>query len=201
MQSSKLVILKMLGARRGHFLLESGRHGELWLNLDGFLRHPGRLKPLASAIARRLKRCNPDAVCGPMIGGEILARIVAETMGIRCFHVERIVGRSAVRYRIRQTDRRTLRGLRVVVLDDVINAGSAAQATLRELKTCGALPIALSAILVLGPAASHLAKAWRIPLVALHRHPCRTWDAYNCPLCAEQVPLAHELQDYPRLRR
>jgi hypothetical protein len=36
-------LVSMLAARKGHFGLESGHHGELWLELDSLYLHPARL--------------------------------------------------------------------------------------------------------------------------------------------------------------
>jgi orotate phosphoribosyltransferase len=62
-------IVDLLDAREGHFLLESGHHGDLWLELDSLFLRPGRLAPLAAELARRLAAHEVDAVCGPMRSG------------------------------------------------------------------------------------------------------------------------------------
>ena len=36
-------LIEALPARRGHFRLESGHHGELWLNLDALFARPASL--------------------------------------------------------------------------------------------------------------------------------------------------------------
>jgi orotate phosphoribosyltransferase len=36
---------ELLAARQGHFKLESGHHGDLWLDLDQLLGQPARLQP------------------------------------------------------------------------------------------------------------------------------------------------------------
>jgi orotate phosphoribosyltransferase len=38
-------LIEALAARRGHFRLESGHHGELWLDLDPLFARPARLAP------------------------------------------------------------------------------------------------------------------------------------------------------------
>jgi len=40
----------MLVARHRHFRLESGRHGNLWLELDGLFERPARLAPWRAAV-------------------------------------------------------------------------------------------------------------------------------------------------------
>src|SRR5262245_31468373 len=50
--------------RNGHFLLESGFHTELWLDLDLLFLRPRALAPLVTALAGRLSGYHVDAVCG-----------------------------------------------------------------------------------------------------------------------------------------
>jgi orotate phosphoribosyltransferase len=40
-------VLELLSARKGHFLLESGHHGDLWLDLETLFLRPLRVKNLA----------------------------------------------------------------------------------------------------------------------------------------------------------
>ena len=43
--------LAMVAGRQGHFLLESGHHTELWLDLDALFAEPRRVAPLIAAMA------------------------------------------------------------------------------------------------------------------------------------------------------
>jgi hypothetical protein len=45
-------LLELLSARRGHFVLESGHHGNLWLDLDSLFLRPARLRPFARNLRR-----------------------------------------------------------------------------------------------------------------------------------------------------
>ena len=44
----------LLAARQGHFALESGHHGNRWLDLERLFLHPKRVQPIATALADRL---------------------------------------------------------------------------------------------------------------------------------------------------
>ncbi|HET6262862.1 MAG TPA: orotate phosphoribosyltransferase, partial [Chloroflexia bacterium] len=70
-------LLELLSAREGHFRLESGYHGGLWLDLDPLFVMPGRIQPFVETFAERLKRHDVEAVCGPLVGGAFLAQAVA----------------------------------------------------------------------------------------------------------------------------
>ena len=74
-------------------------------------------------------------------------------------------------------------------MDDAINAGSAVRATYADLLACGARPVALGALLVLGAAASRFAAEQRLPLESLVTLDNTVWVPSACPLCAAGVPL------------
>src|SRR3954470_7526477 len=70
-------LVAALAARRGHFLLESGHHGELWLDLDALFAQPARVAPFVADLAERLSGCGAEVVCGPLVGGAFVAQAVA----------------------------------------------------------------------------------------------------------------------------
>src|SRR4051812_25142658 len=84
-------LLNLLSARKGHFRLESGYHGALWLDLDPLFVVPSRVRPLVEILAERLQRHNIQAVCGPMLGGAFLAQSIASLLDIEFYYAERFV--------------------------------------------------------------------------------------------------------------
>jgi orotate phosphoribosyltransferase len=174
----------LLDARRGHFALESGHHGDLWLDLELLFARPRRVAPFAAELARRLPPV--DAVCGPLLGGALVAQMVAAELDAELAWSER----AEAGYRIPEPLRRRLSGARVAVVDDAINAGSATRATLADLRECGARPVALGALIVLGEGAHALAAAEGLACERVEALPNRLWDPAECPLCAASVPLS-----------
>jgi orotate phosphoribosyltransferase len=187
-------LVGLLAARRGHFRLESGHHGDLWLDLDALFLRPGSLRPFVAELARRLAAHHPDAVCGPLTGGAFLAQMVAAELGAEFYHAERIVrprgvGPDPVGYRIPDALRPAVRGKAVAVVDDAINAGSAVRGTVADLHACGARPVAVGALLVLGDAAAAFAADRGVPLERIAHLPTGLWAPADCPLCAARVLL------------
>jgi orotate phosphoribosyltransferase len=82
-----------------------------------------------------------------------------------------------------------LRGERVAVVNDVINAGSAVRGTLDALAECGAKPVAIGTLAVYGEAAGELASSRSVSLETLASFPSQIWEPASCPLCARGVPL------------
>jgi orotate phosphoribosyltransferase len=188
-------LLSLLAARRGHFRLESGHHGELWLELERLCLRPARVRPFAAKLARLLKPYHIEAVCGPLNEGAFVALMVAEELGVDFTYAERIAatGRAGlfpVDYRLPGPLRERVRGRRVAVVNDVINAGSAVRGTFADLQACDAVPVALASLVVLGDFAMRLAGEWKIPLLHLSQFPNPLWTAGDCPLCAAGVALS-----------
>lgn len=183
----------LLGGRDGHFRFESGHHGDRWLNLELLCREPGRVRPLAVELAGRLVRHQIEAVCGPLVEGAFIALMVAEQLKLEFAYAERIVtDRNAlfpVDYRLPGRLRAQVRGKRVAIVNDVINAGSAVRGTFSDLLECGALPVAVGAMLVLGPSAAAFAADKNVVMESLVSLPNNLWLPSECPLCSAGVAL------------
>jgi len=111
------LVLSLLAARRGHFLLESGHHGELWLNLELLYRRPRRVEPLCSELVRRIASLSIDAVCGPLIEGAFVALTVAPELNLEYSYAEHFARPSSdglfpAGYRIPEALRESVRGKR-----------------------------------------------------------------------------------------
>jgi orotate phosphoribosyltransferase len=187
-------VAQPLPAREGHFVFESGHHGQLWLDLELLFLHPERLRPLAEALADRLRGYRAAAVCEPLVEGAFVGLMVASSLRLPFSYSEpvrdhRAAGLFPVSYPVPKPLQPGLRGKRVAIVNDVINAGSAVRGTLASLKRCGAQPVAIGALAVYGPAASELAATHDVALEALASFPSRIWEPGTCPLCARGVPL------------
>ena len=188
-------ILELLPARKGHFLLESGHHGDLWLDLDLLCLNPDPVRRFAAEIARRLARYEVDMICGPLVEGAFVALLTALELGAPYSYTERFAREPGdalypYEYRIPRNLRDRVRGKRVAIVNDVINAGSAVRGTFAELRGCEARPVAIGAILVLGTWASEFAAANRMGLETLCALPNTLWTAADCPLCRNNVALS-----------
>lgn len=184
----------LLQERSGHFRYESGHHGDLWLELDLLHLRPARVRPLAGRLARRLAAHGAEIVCGPLTGGAFVALHVATELDAGFVHAEGVAAPGApslfpVAYRLADAVRPALRGRRVAIVDDVVNAGSATRGALAALRGAGADVVALGALLVLGGRARDLAAAEGLPLEALEERATALWTPEACPLCAAGTPL------------
>ena len=190
-------LLDLLAGRKGHFRLESGHHGDLWLDLDLLFLQPSRVRQFALELAIALARHRPSAVCGPLIGGAFVAQMVAAELGVEFYYTERtaLPPRDTLyptEYRLPTGLRQAIRGQDVLIVDDVINAGSAVRGTLAELLSCGARPVAIGALLVLSSSASSFFADQNLPWESIAHLESGLWLPSECPLCASQTPLEYE---------
>lgn len=187
-------VLDLVSARKGHFLLESGHHGDLWLDLETLCLRPRVVQALAAELAQSLSKLGVEAVCGPLVEGAFVGLLVALQLDAQFTYSERHVssaegGLFPVAYRIPAPLRAGLRGKRVAVVNDVINAGSAVMGTFADLLSCGAVVVGISALLVLGDAASTFAISKGVPLQSIAALPNNLWTPKECPLCASGTRL------------
>jgi len=187
-------VTSLLGVRSGHFKMESGYHSETWFELGSLFDDPVTVRPFVAELAVRLSRHRPEAVCGPMTGGARLAAMIATELGIDAVVAERFdmpgaTGLFPVRYRIAEAQRATMRGRRIAIVDDAISAGSAVRGTHSDLTECGALPVALGALVVFGDTAAQFAADSGLELEAIDRVPFNMWRPAECPLCKDGVAL------------
>jgi orotate phosphoribosyltransferase len=187
-------LVGLLAARKGHFRMESGYHGDLWLELDPLYLRPGRLRRFAAALAGKLAAHGVEAVCGPMVGGALLAQMVALELDVEFYFAEQFVrptgdGLFPLEYRIPKALRPSVRGKLTAVVDDVINAGSAVRGAFADLLACGAKPVAVGALMVLGAPASAFAAREGVALESLASLTNTLWEPSACPLCAAGAPL------------
>jgi orotate phosphoribosyltransferase len=188
-------LLDLLSARSGHFQLESGHHGNLWLDLDSLFLEPVRLLPFTSELARRLSTHPVEAIVGPRLGGALVAEMVAAELGVPSCYSERADEADSfrlysARYRIPDAFHDRLRGKTVAIVDDAINAGSATRATFAALKTLGARPVAVGALLMLGNAASAFLEENHLPVERIAFLANELWEPAQCPLCAAGFALS-----------
>src|SRR5262245_51319272 len=79
-----------LPVRMGHFLLESGHHGRMWIDLELLCQRPEPVRRSAVKIAARFAQLGIDAVCGPLVEGAFVALMVAAELDVLFTYSERL---------------------------------------------------------------------------------------------------------------
>jgi orotate phosphoribosyltransferase len=187
-------MIDQLPTRRGHFMLESGHHGDLWLDLELLCLRPDRVRPFANELAARLAKYGAEVVCGPLVEGAFLALMVASEMGLPFTYSEPLSEERPsklypVRYRLPPPLCAEVHGKRVAIVNDAINVGSAVRGTFDDLKRCQAEPVAIAALAALTPWVSRFAETNKLGLEVLASLESEVWTPNACPLCIRGEPL------------
>jgi orotate phosphoribosyltransferase len=165
-------------ARRGHFVYESGYHGDLWLDLDTLFVRPRWLQPYVAELASQLALHGLEVVCGPLVGGAFVARAAAAELDVDfCYS-------SSVTYELPPAFEAVVAGRRVGIVDDAINAGSAVLGTATAVRGFGGRLSVIGSLLLLGSPPD-----LGVPVEHLAALPSALWTVTDCPLCRAGAPL------------
>jgi len=185
--------MELVDGRRGHFRLESGHHGALWLDLDPLFADPQKIEPLVEVLSNALRPYKVTGVCGPLLGGAFLAQLIAHALGVKFSFTEREAlpssGLYQARYRLPPAFAARVRGQRLAMVDDVMSAGSALRGTYEELQAHDATPVVAGALLVLGSTGADFFAQRGVAVEAAARDDYELWLPADCPLCAAGLPL------------
>jgi len=187
-------LISFVQGRQGHFRLESGHHGDLWLQLETLCLRSREIQPFAAELAVKLAPHKTEVVCGPLNEGAFIALLVSLELGCDFVYAERFAnpareGLFPVKYRLPKELHSSVKGKRVVIVNDVISAGSAVRGAFSDLQSTGANVVAIGALLGLGDSIAQFAAEHQVALELLHEMPHNLWTPAQCPLCASGQPL------------
>jgi len=164
----------------GHFLLSSGCHSERYIQCAKVLELPENAAALGKAIAEGLDS-TVDRVASPPLGGILIGYEVARHAGVPFLFPER--GPDGV-FQLRRGF--TLRrGENICIVEDVITTGRTTRELIGLVRGYGATPTALACIVD----RSETHEIDGLPISSVLRMQIATYDAQDCPLCADGIPL------------
>ncbi|TCW60101.1 orotate phosphoribosyltransferase [Treponema sp. J25] len=171
----------------GHFLLSSGRHSDRYFQCARLLQYPDRAAEALSEVANRLKNdmasgeIQIDAICGPAMGGIIVAYELGRQLGLPAFFTERDdTGAMSLRRGFEVTP-----GQRILMAEDVVTTGKSSGEAARVLENLGARIVGLACIVDRRAAGETIPWAF-YPACQVQ---VANWDATDCALCKQGVPL------------
>lgn len=132
-----------------HFVYTAGGHGKAYVNKDDIYTDPEQLSILCKEIAFRNMNAGVQVVAGPTVGGVLVANRVAEWL--RHFTGNKNI--IAV-FADQDGDGRVLKrgypkkvaGKKVLVVEDVLNTGKSAAATVKAVQSAGGEVVACHAL-------------------------------------------------------
>ena len=175
------------GLRRGHFVLTSGRHADLYIQSAVVLQWPAVAEALGRALAAPWQG-EVDVVVGPAMGGVVIGHEVARALGVRMVFTERStegsgepqggapVGRGVMALR---RSFEVGAGERALIVENVVTTGGSALEVAELLRGSGAGVAGLATIVDRLPAGATLP----LPYRALARVDAAAWVPEECPVC------------------
>lgn len=118
---------------RGHFVLTSGRHSDVYFEKFRVLEQPKVLSALCKEIAEHYAGTTFDFIAGPTTGGIIIAFEVGRQMGVPAVYVETEDGKKTLR-----RGKTLPAGAKVLIVDDVLTTGISLFETRDAIEAAGA---------------------------------------------------------------
>jgi orotate phosphoribosyltransferase len=166
-----------------HVVYTSGKHGSAYVNKDAVYPSTEHVAELCRYLADAAAPHRPSVVCGPAMGGIILAQWTGHHLGVPAVYAEKADGGMALR---RGYDR-LVAGKRVLVVEDILNTGGSVKDAVAAVRAAGGDVVAVAALVNRGGVTA--ADVGVPVLTALLDVALDAWDAAACPLCRDGVPV------------
>lgn len=166
---------------KGHFLLTSGRHSDVYFEKFRVLEQPRVLSALCAEIAAAHRGSGVQVVAGPTTGGIIIAFEVARQMGLPALYVEQEEGRKALR-----RGGKVPHKAKVLVVDDVLTTGLSVRETIEAVERAGGT---VGAVAVLIDRASEQLDFGR-PFFAAYKVEATSYAADEVPAWLAAIPIS-----------
>ena len=200
-ESKILEIFERTGAfLAGHFELQSFRHSGKYINKDAVFPDTEEISTLGLEIAKRFVDDKIDVVVGPEKGGIILSQWVAH-------HLTSLVGRKVLsvfaekivtyrgtsgEFKFTRNYNKLVEGKRVLIVEDILTTGSSVKAVVKLVRLTGGIVVGLGALCNRGKVTEK--DIGDVPkLSALLNVELETYPPRECPLCAQGIPMNHNV--------
>jgi len=165
----------------GHFLLRSGLHSGQYFQCALLLQPMPLVEKLGAALAAKFDAGAIDTVIAPAMGGLVIGQEVARQLGKRFIFAEKDdQGKLALRRGFKIAP-----GERLLVVEDVITKGGRVQETLDIVRARGGRVVGVGVVVD----RSGGEVSFGVPTEALGRLQAEAFEAANCPLCKQGLPL------------
>ena len=202
-------ILKDVGAfvDGGHFVYNSGHHGDFYINKDALYVYPKKLDDICvmlTAVAVEQFNDDFDVVLAPAIAGIILGQNVAYNISLErsrnIFFAYADKHLSNEQYRtIRRGYGQVVKNKKVLLVDDIVSTGSTLVSMAQAVMQLGGEVVGAAVICDRGHVRNLKCSIdsskdiFNIPIAPLVELDLQTFKADNCPLCRAGRPIDMEL--------
>jgi orotate phosphoribosyltransferase len=164
---------------RGHFLLTSGRHSEVYFEKFMLLQYPDIMTELCTTLAAPYQDKQVQTVVGPTLGGVVIAYEVARQLGCRAIYAE-ADGDLRVLRRGFSLDK----GERVLLVDDILTTGRSVREVVDMAESYESDILGIALMLDRSGGTT-----FKYPLTTLASIDAESYDPGECPLCLKGEPI------------
>lgn len=171
-----LEIFKANGALMiGHFQLTSGLHSFQYLQPALALQHPPEAGKLGDLLAARFKEQKIALVVTMDIGGIVLTREIARTLGARAVFAEREAGAVTLNHEVTP-------GEKVLLVEEIVQSDGSAKALIEALTAAGADVVGIGTLV--NPRGNHADAG--VPRISLLSFTVSAVDPADCTVCRNE---------------
>ncbi|MFN9162517.1 MAG: orotate phosphoribosyltransferase [Alphaproteobacteria bacterium] len=167
---------------KGHFILSSGRHSDMFLQKALVFQYPQRTAKLCKALAQKIRttvRKRVDAIVSPAVGGIIPGYETARQLKLPAMFVERQEGVFQLRRNFHLD-----KSMNVIIVEDVVSTGLSSRECIEAVRKTGANVVALACLI---DRSGGDAK-FDVPFVPLARLKVPSWEADKLPKHLKGIP-------------
>jgi orotate phosphoribosyltransferase len=165
---------------KGHFLLSSGLHSDIYFEKFQVLQYPAYVDALCQMLAKRFEKDKIDVVVGPTTGGIIISYQVGRNLGTRAIFAEREDDNRIFKRGFKVAEKE-----RTLVVDDVITTGGSVKEVVDLVEKHRGKIVGIGVLL--DRSGGKIEFGYRFE--ALARVTAKTYDPSDCPLCKQNLPL------------
>jgi len=165
---------------KGHFLLTSGLHSDIYFEKFRLLEKPHLIRSLIIDVKEKLNKLNFNVVIGPLTGGALVAFAVGEVLQKVAYYAEKTNNKFILSrgFQLKDSDR-------VLVVDDVLTTGGSLEKVKNLVLSYGATVVGYFVLIDRRPQN----KGLELPIFSLIRKKANVYTPKECPLCKQGIPL------------
>jgi orotate phosphoribosyltransferase len=165
---------------KGHFLLSSGLHSDIYFEKFQVLQHPEYVEILCRKLAWLFKDNKVEVVVGPTTGGVIIAYEVAKNLGTRSIFAE-----AGDEGRIFKRGFNLKKGEKTLIVDDILTTGGSIKEVIQLVKKHEGDILGIGILLD----RSGGKVQFNYPLKPLAVTEVQNYRQEECPMCKKGQPL------------
>ena len=181
-QSEALKEFEEAGAlQKGHFILSSGLHSDIYLNKSIVSMYPERTARLCAGLAAKAAEAagEVDYVVSPAMGAIIYGYETARHIGCPFMFLERVDGEFQLRRGFALPA-----GARVLVVEDIVSTGLSAREAITAVRAAGGEAAALACLVDRSAGKADVGA----PIIALAQLDVAAWPADQLPEHLKDTP-------------